>query len=267
MKTITFTGGLGAQILSAAAYFYLEKIGTPVRASLDYFNLKHHVATPGNKGEISVWKWELHMMSINPDRFVQTLAAENEYVFDGEEKLQLGLLGLADYEIRSKFNIVNQANEVRKFIFGNDKYICVHVRRGDYTNVASFLVSDESFVDAIKPLTGLVSRLLLVTDTEPDSNFKDDLKSLKINTQILVGGDVAVVHGLMRLSDILICSNSQFSYTAAALRPINYLTFLPTQHDNEPNSPTNRFLRRAGKFQIATEIHRQHNNIKEISSF
>jgi hypothetical protein len=36
MEVISFTGGLGAQILSAGAYFYLQHLGAQVAADLAY---------------------------------------------------------------------------------------------------------------------------------------------------------------------------------------------------------------------------------------
>jgi hypothetical protein len=254
VTTITFTGGLGAQILSAAAYFYLEKRDKQVRASLDYFKLPPRIAKPGNKGEISIWKWELGAMSIFPERFDQTSLLGSKIIHDGEEKLQLALKGLSVQSIRDRFFIVEEAKTAKEAIFGSDKYICAHVRRGDYTNVASFLMPDGAFIKAISMMTKIVTKLLVVTDTEPNTAFMNELRSLQIETHILVGGDVAVTHGLMRLSDILICSNSQLSYTAAALRPSDVLTFMPTKHEAGLNSPTNKFLNSVGDFQIATRL-------------
>jgi hypothetical protein len=43
---VTFTGGLGAQILSAAIYFYLKGDGSKVYADLDYFKQPGKTATP-----------------------------------------------------------------------------------------------------------------------------------------------------------------------------------------------------------------------------
>ena len=37
---ITFTGGMGAQIVSAAIYYHLEHEGRPVIADFSYFNAK-----------------------------------------------------------------------------------------------------------------------------------------------------------------------------------------------------------------------------------
>ena len=193
-------------------------------------------------------------MSISTSLFDQTPLLGSELIYDGEEKLRLAFLGLGDDKIREKFSIVGEAVSAKESIFGSHKYMCAHVRRGDYTNVASFLVEDRLFVDTIKTMTRLVKHLLVVTDTEPNTQFNNELQSLEIETKFLIGGDVAVVHGLMRMSDILICSNSQFSYTAAALRSTNLLTLLPSKHDAEPNSPTNSFLKSVGFFMAATEF-------------
>jgi hypothetical protein len=57
--TITFTGGLGAQICSASAYFYLKNEGMNVSADMSYFTLTPKEATLGNTGELSIWKYQL----------------------------------------------------------------------------------------------------------------------------------------------------------------------------------------------------------------
>ena len=252
MKAITFTGGLGAQILSAAAYFYLEKCAMPVSAVLDYFNIPERIAKPGNKGEISIWKWELHHMYLAPDRFNQISLPTSEIIQDGEEKIRLGFLGLKDREIRSYFVLHDQIKDIKANQIGLGSYACVHIRRGDYLNVASLVVDDNDFMKAIEAVSELVPTLLVITDTPLEPEFIDQLRTLQIKTKVIVGGEPIVAHGLMRLSDILICSNSQFSYTAAALREPTKLTMLPVQHDVDLNSPTNQLLGSIKKFQLLT---------------
>ena len=256
MKIISFTGGYGAQIISAAAYFHLEKINTNnVGAYFGYFSQTPHQAVPGVKNDISHWKWEMHNFGIKVDNFYQpTVNEKSEVVWDGPEKGELGFSGLREPDIASKFIVSSEAVRYKKEMFGAESYACLHIRRGDYLNVASYLVSDEAFLRVTKKITKLVKNLLIVSDTPLNSILIQGLSALNINCVTAIGGEPHLVHGLMRLSDILICSNSQFSLTAAALRDDSSLTLYPSQHDGEAQSYSNKFLSSIREFQIITML-------------
>ena len=66
---VTFTGGLGAQILSAAIYYYFKGKGRKVYADKDYFKQPGRTATPGNKGEVSQWNYELGEYGLSLEGF------------------------------------------------------------------------------------------------------------------------------------------------------------------------------------------------------
>jgi hypothetical protein len=69
-----------------------------------------------------------------------------------------------------------------------------------------------------------------------------------------IGGDPSVGHGLMRLSDILICSNSQYSFSAACLRRKNQLTIIPSKHDSGEDPSANEYLSEIRTFQVLTKF-------------
>jgi hypothetical protein len=254
MKIISFTGGLGAQIVSAAAYFYIED-RTPgaVGAHFGYFSKPQRIATPGVPNDVSHWKWELDKYELRFRDFYQpTDLNSSEVVFDGPEKSYLAGLGLADLRVKSRFPIGEEAFDRAHSIFGNSKFACVHIRRGDYVNVASFLVSDESFLRSMRFLPSILDNLLVISDSEISETVKIGLESLKINCVSIVGRDPYLAHCLMRLSTVLVCSNSQFSWTAAQLRSRELLTLYPSQHDSNPNSFDNQALSRIREFQVLT---------------
>jgi hypothetical protein len=76
------------------------------------------------------------------------------------------------------------------------------------------------------------------------------LASLGLNVVTLIGGDAVAAHGLMRISEVLICSNSQLSVSAAALRDPDWLTLCPSQHDGDLHSPANQLLASMRSFQL-----------------
>ena len=82
--------------------------------------------------------------------------------------------------------------------------------------------------------------------------MEQGLLKLGLNVVTLVGGDPVAAHGLMRMADILICANSQFSMTAAALCPLNSLTLCPSQHDGDLQSEANHMLASLRTHQLLT---------------
>jgi hypothetical protein len=254
MKILSFTGGIGAQIISAAGYFYLQKNNPETTfAYLDYFLQPPHLATPGISREISHWQWELSSFGLDINDFKKSnLNIGSNVIWDGLEKLNYGFTGLRDPVIASKFPIDSSALNYRYELFGNETYTCIHLRRGDYLNVASYIVSDEAFLRAIYTVSKITSNLLVVSDSPLSSKMQTALTTLNIKCVLAVGGTPYLTHCLMRLSDILICSNSQYSLTAAALRDEYKLSIYPSLHDANLDSYSNIFLNKIREFQIIT---------------
>lgn len=241
---VTFTGGLGAQIFSAAIYFHLKNQGRAVYADLSYFNQPAKTATVGNKGEISLWGYELDAYNLPSNEFSakqikKTFFKKNmpEIITDGARKVQLAIAALQQNEIKKIFPIPqNIVEECQQITAGND-YLCIHIRRGDYVNVASHLVNDMDFVNLAKPIASFVKHAVVISDSEVSNIVSNQLKALYPNCSIIVGGDLHVAHALIRRAKYLICSNSQFSLSAALLNEVGQQIFLPTQWfgDNESN--------------------------------
>jgi len=267
MKVITFTGGLGAQLFSASAYYYLNYLCEPVGVYLGYFNETPHNAVPGKKGDMSKWTWDLDCYNLMRDSFTPSInehIKEAElhfhsiypeidtcnYIWDGIEKLRLGYEGFKIPTIAKKFPIDQVVTEYRNSIFKNEPFACVHIRRGDYLNSGTLVVDDISLFRAIKKIVKLVKKLLVVSDTPLTQEISAMITTLPIESVAIIGGKASLVHGLMRLSNILICSNSQYSLTAAFLRDSQHLTIIPSHYAGDSNHYTDQFLREINEFQI-----------------
>ena len=258
MLSITFTGGLGAQILSASAYFFLKSQNEPVRANFDYFDLAAKVAHLQTLGitfsnKVSLFGWQLDDLGLYQSEF-NTTGPEIEKIEDGIKKSQLAMNGLCSDEIRKLFLIPQRAHELKEELFDKEAFACVHIRRGDYLEVASYLVSDENFFDAIEAVSKLVKRLLVLSDSSLSANLADRISSLGMKVVLGIGGNPSVGHGLMRLSDILICSNSQYSFSAAYLRDKNQLSIIPSKHDSGDDPSANEYLGKIRTFQLLTKF-------------
>ena len=114
------------------------------------------------------------------------------------------------------------------------------------------MVDDISLFRATQKIIKLVKKLVLISDTPLSQELSTMIRTLPIESVAIIGGNASLVHGLMRLSDILICSNSQYSLTAAFLRDSHSLTILPSQYTGNSNHYTEQFLKEINEFQILT---------------
>ena len=190
------------------------------------------------------------MSDFKQPNFHGEIIGETQFIPDGLEKINVAIAGFKDPKISEKFPISSEALRVKQEQFGDELYGCIHIRRGDYLNVASYLINDESFLSLAKRVSSFLKNLLIVSDTPLSFNMENGLSKLDTKITVSIGGDPHLTHGLMRLSDILICSNSQFSMSAAFLRGEDKLTICPSQHDGDLKSYSNLFLERIREFQV-----------------
>ena len=215
---VTFTGGMGAQILSAAIYFSIRNSGKEAYADLSYFDKLPVLATEGEIGQISQWNWQLDPFGLQPHHF-ETHHSKNtsreDVIVDGPRKIQLGLSSLQNRDIQKHFTILHAP--VNFFGLDGIKYICVHIRRGDYINVASHIVPDEEFLNIANKFSSLCSNVVIVSDSRISPQLKDRFSAQFKNCIFLDDINSLTTHYIMRNAAILICSNSQFSLVAGTL--------------------------------------------------
>jgi hypothetical protein len=218
---ITFTGGMGAQILSAAIYFSMRSAGKKVYADLSYFDQPERVALAGQRGQCSHWAWQLDLFGLTAAMFETSpvLSRRNaHYLDDGAEKLERALKALADPAVREYFRIPSGIEDLLPG-WGARKFLCIHVRRGDYVNVASHLVSDEAFISVADSFSGIIDSVVVLSDSTLPLPFREAMASRFQQASFFDQLDVESAHRIMRHASALICSNSQFSLVAAALNP------------------------------------------------
>jgi len=251
---VTFTGGLGAQILSAAIYFHRKRDGHEVYADFGYFKQPLKIATPGNKGEVSHWKYELgeyglYQGSFSTKEYEKSFFKRNKsfVISDGVDKLRFAIEALRQPEVRKLFPINLSATEKCNSITGQDNYLCIHIRRGDYVNVASHLVDDMDFVNLAKSISKLVVAVIVISDSGISDLIMERLSGLFAHCSYVIGGNPHIAHALIRQASYLICSNSQFSLSAALLNQVGQQVFIPTRWfgdvDSELQIPINALCR------------------------
>lgn len=227
---VTFTGGMGAQVISAAIYFSMQRAGQPVYADLSYFDQPENVAQVGQAGQCSHWAWQLGLFGLTPAMFetAPTLNPRNaNYVVDGPQKLERALEALAAPAVREYFRVPTDIGDVLPG-WNAEKFLCIHVRRGDYVNVSSHLVSDDAFLALAGRFAGLIERVVVLSDSPLGEPFRAAMAARFPHTSFQDQMDVETAHRVMRNASALICSNSQFSLIAAALNP-EALALIPKQ--------------------------------------
>lgn len=251
-KTITFTGGLGAQIISASAYFFIQSTEGECFADTSYFDYSPRIAHPGTGG-VSHWAWELGCYGLERSSF-KSCSNYAQTTILSDESTEKGLIsrqGLKAQGIRDLFPISAETRLEVMRIVDSTPYTCLHVRRGDYLNVASHIISDDTVFRMAQRLAGYSKLLVIVSDTPLSVYLTNQLKTLKTSGTLVTGGAPQLAHALMRLSEILVCSNSQLSFTAAMLRDEGRLSFLPSQYTSGGDG-INESLAAIREYQVLT---------------
>mgnify|MGYP006274763351 CR=1 FL=1 len=218
--TVTFTGGLGAQVISTAIYEMLKTAGLPVCADFSYFQRPTRI----NKGipseGISNFPWQLSELGIQQDTFAHVSKKCNPWVSieDGPVKLALFLEAVKDPAIRQKLSRsrdVTLLNSLMPTELRGKRYGCVHIRRGDYLSVASHVVSDSELADASALWEGNADLIVALSDS-PISSETRNLYRERSRKPYLFADDVSPIScfAIMQNAQYLICSNSQFSLSA-----------------------------------------------------
>lgn len=252
---VTFTGGMGAQVISAAIYFSLRKQGREVYADLSYFNRTERVAAVGEKGVVSHWSWQLEPFGLTLASFetASGLASNQvDLIEDGPKKLELGLKGLREAEVQGHFAIKGGVEDILPVEFAPG-YLCVHVRRGDYVNVGSDLVSDDKFVELASKLAVFARNLVVVSDSPIEVGFRRRIAAGYERAVFLDDIDAFTTHRVMRGARILICSNSQFSLIAALLNSQG-LVFFPKRWFVPGQQAIEQLIHESCEFQILDSI-------------
>ncbi len=218
---VVFAGGMGTQIIQAAVYFSLRQAGERVRADLRYFDTEARMAQVGEKGRATHWFWQLDQYGLTRESFEHASdedLSQGYLLGDGPEMVALGLPALSDPHVQ-EYLVPRDLGSLQMPPVASEQFLCIHVRRGDYVNVASHLVTDEEFLDLGRKFSGLVDHAVLLSDSPFDAGFKAQMDGMFRSVSYLDQLDPYSSHWLMRHARILVCSNSTYSLTAALLNP------------------------------------------------
>ncbi len=241
IKVIPIEGGLGAQIFGTMLFDHLKESNSSesVFADLTYFDRTPFVA--GDNQGVSVFKWDLDYYGICKEEFRKEIPKKPNflqrylfkkpslsYLYDGTpERTQL-LGEVWDKKWDFRFPILSSDVDKALKILGEDlNTVVVHLRRGDYLNVASHIVSDDCVIDLLKKISYFhISKVIFLSDSPVDTSYyARHLQTIK-RFEAFVSDDIFLTHALLRLGRIVVTSNSQFSLSAALLNK-DGLVFMP----------------------------------------
>lgn len=254
---ITMDGGLGTQILQSAAYFDLAMNGKNVFADLSYFD-KPFESHLGTKGSATHWAWYLDIYDLKVSDF-KTLPPSREHLrLRGKNQIcrldnrcltlyEIGLNALSNPNISKLYGISHPPEILKESL--REPFCCIHVRRGDYKNVASYLLPDEDFLLIAKKIS-ILENLVVLSDEEISFHLKSKLRKLYKTVHFLEDISFQEAHVIMRHAKILVCSNSTFSLTAGLLNYQDPFIIIPTQWFGEELRYLEQPLHNRCKFQI-----------------
>ena len=251
-------GGLGSQILGVIAFWERqERYGiAKARCDLSYFR------SP-SRGDL--WNWELdrYQISLKDLQTYESVSIKNIF------KLKSDFL--SELEINSNYWIQVRKKYFDRFHFDfkpiNDfkgklvefeeihSYGAVHIRRGDYLKVASKVIDFAEYLNLLLAIRELLPKdLLIVSDSPLHEKEKEKLGHFFSNTHNLIfldnpQLDPFLIHCILRGADILVTSNSTFSFSAALLGKSGQRAFSPVNfHSGNDAERYNRAFRTAGSF-------------------
>lgn len=250
-QTVYFEGGLGSQILSYLEWLEKKELyenvpgSPPPYCDITYF--KRNIGYEPGGLRIGPWllsEYELQLEELdafsNP-RYRKYLKVRALYTD------KASLINGKSYQIfadkfRSKFDsgsgIYNfTKDQVGVSLESEDAEgmidcCAVHIRRGDYVQVSSHLVSFESYIDLlIRIKRFLPPDIVFFCDSELDETFKETILFEFADKRITFceGNEYRdiEVHEFMRRSRVLITGNSTFSITAGLLASKETIIFSP----------------------------------------
>jgi hypothetical protein len=240
VKIVPFCGGLGSQMFAAVIVEHLrgEEGRDNVLGDTSYFL---QTPKPAKRGEsINIYAWELDYYGIPVGRYDQSNPRDASWL---ERKLGLHARRLEDGS-PDRFRVLREAlkknwsdafpiqaaHERDSRILldeGDQPTAVVHLRRGDYWNVATHLVNDSDVFPLLKKLAGIgIRRFLFASDDPvPIDFFKERVPGVPAWGEI-PPEDKFLAHAVMRNAGCLVISNSQYSLSAAMLNAQG-MVFMP----------------------------------------
>jgi hypothetical protein len=251
-------GGLGSQILGIISFWERQaKYGlAKARCDLSYFS------SP-NRGNL--WNWELDHYQINKYDLQRFESVSSKNLFKMKSDFLSDQEVLTNYwaQVREKYFSRfqydhNSVNDFKANVLQIDDlktYGVIHIRRGDYLQVASKIIEFDEYLNFLVSIQGMLPKcLLIVSDSQLQNEEKEFLIQFLPNVPKVIfldnpHLDPFMIHCLMREAELLVAANSTFSFSAALLGKSGQIAFSPVDfHAGRNSEKYNRSFRIAGSF-------------------
>ena len=263
IRKVVFEGGLGSQIIPFLEKSYLASMNIPFVVDTSYFRINQKISQ--SRGRADHWFYRLDFYGITLDSLMDDSLPMNAQMEVSQDKnFDLWNADFWSYvkEFGASLLPINlkllQDFKSTVGIGSNESYSVIHVRRGDYLRVASHIVSDSMWLGIIEKIKSLTSTNLVITsDSKIPQETKKELHRIFNGTPTrivyLEGNktDEGVLHDFMRSANLLVTSNSTYSFSAAVLSEPNTFCVIPSVFYGEKElEEINQGYRAAGDFFI-----------------
>lgn len=231
-KTVWIDGGLGSQIIAYIIYHEKQKKNNDQKCNIAFYNKSK---LDSEREDFTFREWKLDYYGIN----MSSLNSQNsKFSIRPNTKTQGKLLynffeelkpqnWLEIFPINNEF--INNPNAPHNLY---DKYTAIHIRRGDFLKYATHIISDEKFLLLLDKTKNILNeKIYIVSDDNFEDDFKIQLSNILANNNVefISSGNDIEIHNILRLSNILITSNSMFSLSAALLQKEGGISIVPEQ--------------------------------------
>ena len=258
-KTLTYIeGGLGSQILSVISFYnQQDKFGKSLaKCDLSYFDYNN---------QADLWEWNLHNYGINLEDLRKFQSHSRLNILLAKKDFLTGLEISQDYwkvsrtKYLDRFPINEEQLQVFLYKVSNKfkptSYGAIHIRRGDYLQVASKVIELDEYIKFLENIKSVLPKFsFIITDSPLSPSERQQLtKAIGIDRETIIldgpGYDSFILHCLMRSADVLITSNSTFSFSAGLLGREGQTVFSPLEfHTGKGSEKYNRTFRSVGSF-------------------
>ena len=214
---------------------FFEDVLSDHKEGIQILNLKNALLSYQVNNVEAFKNYNLFPSKDNYPKEIDTFFSGNPvYIKDGPNKSKLYHLAMKDQNIRSKFT--SNSKKWSEILHGKDleisNSIVVHLRRGDYLNIKKFnIISEEKIYNIIKKLPKVLKNVVILSDASENMEFTKKLRHDFDKVYWFSNVDSFNTHMMLRQAAFLICSNSQFSNTAAYLGEC--FSIIPQKHSSE----------------------------------
>lgn len=222
-RTVFLEGGLGSQLLGMMTYLSLREEDPRWKCDVSYFFPEVSEPTVVGEGVRRPWELDEYGYFLDSAEFTRSrLHAFRRDYESGAPDVRAALQRACLTDWTSKFRISSaarmQVNELR--LTESGVFAAIHVRRGDYLDVASRVIPLRDALSIARRIGGILPKDVVFLSDDPFSSHDKETASELLadrNCIFLDDPNPHTSHGVMRLAQVLVTSNSTFSWTAALM--------------------------------------------------